>query len=83
VLLTGGHAPAPLQPAAATAAPPLQLAVRHEVVALGYEHDVRVVPSQVPPHSEPSLAHALREPVGAPVTAVHVPSEPLMPHDSH
>ena len=35
-----------------------------------------LLPSQLPPQEEPSLAQAERAPCGAPLTAVHLPTLP-------
>jgi len=61
----------------------VQLAVRQLVVDPGYVQAVRRVPSQDPPHVVPSPVHALRDPVGLPATAVHVPIDPVTLHASH
>jgi hypothetical protein len=79
----GGHAPAPLQLAARVAVPPEHDASRQEVEAVGYAHVARPVPSQAPPHIEPSLAHAARPFTGAPVTGEQVPAFPARLHASH
>lgn len=41
------------------------------------------MPSQRPPHDEPSLAQAGRPPCGAPVAGVQVPSAPVLSQASH
>jgi len=78
-----GQAPAPSQVAEVVATPSLQAAARQASPAPGKEHAEREVPSQAPPHAEPSLAHASRAPWGAPATAVHVPIAPGASHASH
>ncbi len=40
-------------------------------------------PLQAPPHALPSLAHAVRAPCGAPVTAEQLPTEPGTSHAWH
>jgi hypothetical protein len=76
VVVTGaGQAPAPSQSAAAVAVPAEQLAVLQPVVLLGYVQ-VALEPLQLPPQSEPSLVHAVREPCGVPLTSVQVPTLP-------
>ena len=60
----------------------MQLGVPQSVPSAGYVHAARAVPSQVP--SQPSApVQAVREPWGAPVTAVHEPSLPPTSHASH
>jgi hypothetical protein len=83
VVDNAGHAPAPLQPAPAVATPPVQVAARQLVPPLGYVQTARLVPLQVPPHTEPSVAHAALPPTGAPVTAVQVPALPDTLQASH
>ena len=78
-----GHAPAPLQEAGSVATPAAQLAPLHAIAEVGNLHVARETPSHAPPHSEPSVAQLLRGGVGAPVTAVHVPREPVRLHASH
>jgi hypothetical protein len=80
---TGGHAPAPLQPAASVAVLPVHEAARQEVELPGYVHDAVCVPSQLPPHAVPSVAQAVRVPCGAPVVAEHVPTLPVLSHAWH
>ncbi len=46
-------------------------------------HALRLVPSQVPAQTVPSLLHAGLPAAGGPVTAVHVPTLPATLHDSH
>jgi hypothetical protein len=76
VVVTGaGHAPAPSQLAAAVAVPLEQLALRQLVALLGYVQ-VALLPLQLPPQSEPSFVHAVRDPCGAPLTSVQVPTLP-------
>jgi hypothetical protein len=41
------------------------------------------VPSQLPAQTVPSLAHAWREPTGAPTTGMQLPSLPATLHASH
>jgi hypothetical protein len=76
VVTGAGQAPAPSQLAAAVAVPLEQVAVRQLVVLLGYIQADVFEPSQLPPQSEPSLLHAVRDPWGVPVTATQVPTEP-------
>jgi len=83
VVTAVGHVPAPSQPAATVATPPVQLAERQLVEAPGYVHAVRDAPSHEPPHEVPVPVHAVRPPTGAPVTALHVPTEPVALHVSH
>jgi hypothetical protein len=73
----------PTHDAPTVATPPAQLGGRHTVGTSGYVQSVRSVPLQTPPQTEPSLAHALRPPTGAPVTAVHVPVALATLHASH
>jgi hypothetical protein len=82
VVAGAGQLPMPSQVAAAVALPSAQLAVRHDVVAGGYVHAARWVPSQVPPQV-PVPLHAERMPRGAPVTAVQVPTDFATSHASH
>ena len=42
-----------------------------------------VLPWQAPPHTPPSVSQAARPPVGAPVTAEQVPTEPETTQDAH
>jgi hypothetical protein len=72
-VLTAGHEPA-LQFAAAVAVPLVQLAPRH--CDVGYAQELALLPSQLPPQEEPSLAQAERAPCGAPLTVVHLPTLP-------
>jgi hypothetical protein len=44
---------------------------------------MRTLPSQVPPQSDPSVAHGGRCPRGSPVTALQVPWLPVTLHASH
>src|SRR4051812_35606574 len=74
VVDAAGHAPAPLQLAAAVAVPAAQLAPRH--CPAGYAQETPLTPSQAPPQEDPSLAHAARPPGGDPATATHWPIEP-------
>jgi hypothetical protein len=83
VVAAAGHEPAPLQPAAAVAVPLEQEALRHDVELPGYAHAVRSEPLQLPPHADPSLAHAGRPPDGAPLTGEQVPVDPARLHASH
>jgi hypothetical protein len=46
-------------------------------------HAVRNAPSHFPPHADPSLAHAVRLPTGAPVAGLQVPVDPDTLHASH
>jgi hypothetical protein len=71
-----GQSPVPLHDAEAVCVPAVQLAARHEVPDPGYAHALVVTPSQAPPHELPSVVQAVREPCGAPVTAVQVPALP-------
>ena len=75
-----GHEP-PLQLAATVAVPLLQEAPRHCVV--GYPQAAVLLPSQLPPQALPSLAQAVREPWGAPLTATHWPTLPATSHAWH
>ena len=63
----------PLQEAAAVCVPAVQLAARQPVPEPGYAQALVATPSQAPPQALPSEVQAVREPCGAPVTAVHVP----------
>jgi hypothetical protein len=65
-----------LQEAAAVAVPLEQLALRQLVDPPGYAQAAVLVPSQLPPHDEPSVVHAVRPPCGAPATATQVPTLP-------
>ena len=78
---TAGHEPAPVQLAAAVATPLAHEAARH--CEVGYVHDAVSVPLHEPPHALPSVAHAERGAVGAPVTAEHVPCLPTRLHAAH
>jgi hypothetical protein len=78
-----GQAPAPLHAAANVAVLPTHDGARHCVVLAGYVHAVRSVPLQVPPQMLLSVAHAVREPCGVPVTGEHVPTLPATSQASH
>jgi hypothetical protein len=69
-----GHWPVPAHVAASVSSPVAQLALRQEVSPAGYAQAVAELPSQAPPHDEPSLVHAARVPTGAPVTLAQWPS---------
>jgi hypothetical protein len=57
--------------------------VRQLVDAPGYVQAV-AVPPHMPPHAVPSVAHAARDPCGAPdVSVVHVPTWPVASHAWH
>jgi len=71
-----GQLPVPVQLAARTAVPLVQLAVRHRVSPLGYAQARASVPLQVPPHIVPSELQARRVPWGAPLTGAQVPTKP-------
>jgi hypothetical protein len=51
-----------------------QLAGRHSVPLAGKAHALRFAGSQLPLQLEPSPAHAVREPTGAPLTPLQVPA---------
>ena len=44
---------------------------------------MREEPSQVPPQSEPSVAHAARPPRGSPIAGAHTPTLPVTLQASH
>ncbi len=73
---TAGQSPAPLQDAPSVAVSAVQDGARQETESPGNVHAAEWTPSQLPPHEEPSLAQAEREPCGAPLTAVQVPTLP-------
>ncbi len=83
MVVAAGQDPAPLQLAAAVAAPPVQLAARQLVDAAGYEQVARRLPLHVPPQALPSEAQAGLPPTGAPDTATHAPTLPATLQDSH
>jgi hypothetical protein len=62
VVLSALQLPLPPQVASSVAMPALQLATRQTSEVPGYWQSVRLLPSQLPPHAEPSVTHALREP---------------------
>jgi hypothetical protein len=68
--------PAPPHTAWAVAIPPTHDAAPHTVPLPGWVHAFAFVPSQEPPHADPSLAHAARAPCGWPETGTQVPTEP-------
>ena len=75
--LSETQAPSELQLIATVATPFEQDAGAHCVLPLGKSHLVALVPSQVPPQSEPSLAQVGRRPCGSPaVKVVQVPAWP-------
>lgn len=78
-----GQDPAPVQNASSVATSAEHVDARHCTVPPGNVQLVRLVPSQAPPHVEPSLAHGARTPRGDPTTGVHVPSAPATSHASH
>ena len=78
-----GHEPVPTHTAETVDTWPEQLCARHVVVPLGYAHEARFDPSQLPAHAEPSELHDACPVVGAPLTGLHVPSFPAIAHDSH
>jgi hypothetical protein len=53
-----GQSPLPLHVAPTVATAAVQLASRHDAVGPGYTQPTRVVPSQIPPHEEPSVTQA-------------------------
>lgn len=81
------HAPLPLHDAGATFAKVLPLpgvhTDGHAVPLPGYVHDAVLTPLHVPAHIASVALQAVRGATGAPVTAVHVPSEPVTLHASH
>jgi hypothetical protein len=80
---TAGHAPAPSQEAPSVAVPAAQDGPRQETGSPGYVQAAGWVPSQLPPHTVPSEAQAVRCPCGAPVEGEHVPALPATSHASH
>lgn len=83
VVTGAGQLPPPVQFANAVATPAVQLAARHGVELDKYAHALTLTPSHAPLQLEPSPLHAARGAIGAPVTAVHVPTEPLTLHAWH
>jgi hypothetical protein len=77
------QAPAELQPAARVATLLVHEGPLHCVVALGKLQAVVFEPLQSPPHTEPSVAQAVRAPCGAPLTAEQTPRSPLTSHAWH
>jgi hypothetical protein len=77
------QAPAELQPAASVATLLVHEGPLHCVVALGKLQAVVFEPLQSPPHTEPSVAQAVRAPCGAPLTAEQTPRSPLTSHAWH
>jgi hypothetical protein len=75
-----GHLPEPEHRAARVSSPLAQLALRQEVALAGYAQALAEVPSQAPPHDEPSLVQAGRAPAGAPVTLAQWPLDPQAWH---
>jgi hypothetical protein len=80
---SGGQAPAPSQVAASTATPLLHDGLRQVVPLPGYAQAAGCVPSQAPPHTEPSETQGARPVRGAPATALHVPALPDSAQASH
>ncbi len=72
-----GQEPVPSQNACKVAVSAVQLAARHSVPAPGRAQVTGFVPSQVPPQTDPSVAHADLVPTGAPKTGEQVPSVPV------
>jgi hypothetical protein len=81
--MSGPQVPSPWQLAARVATLLLQDPVRQDFLVPGYAHWSVSVPSQLPAHADPSLAHARRAPCGEPVTAMHTPSLPTTSHAWH
>jgi len=78
---SAGQWPLPSHDAPRVATPAVQDAPRQDDV--GYAQAVALVPSQLPPQAEPSLAQAARVPCGAPVTSTQLPTLPPTSHASH
>ncbi len=76
-----GQLPAPLQDAASVRSEPEQLWLRHEPV--GKVQVAVVDPLQLPPQPLPPSTHAVRPPVGAPVTGLQVATLPLTSQAAH
>jgi hypothetical protein len=76
------QAPLPSQTEAGVAMPAAHLEGVHTVVPSGNAQTLPLVPSQRP-LQPPDPAHAVRGVTGAPLTATHLPGEPLSLHDSH
>lgn len=77
------HAPAPLQVDAPTSESPAHVGAPQLFAAPGSTQASRVSPSQAASHTPPAPAHAVREPWGAPVTAVQAPTWPATLQASH
>jgi hypothetical protein len=77
----GAQAPSPSQVLSASWF--LEQLLPHAVMVAGYEQVRVCMPSHSPPHVVPSPAQAFPVPCGAPVTALHRPSEPLTSQASH
>jgi hypothetical protein len=83
-VVRAGQVPSPAQLAATVSVPALHDGARHCVEAPGKPQDAALEPSQLPPQSDPSEAHAARLPCGGPeVSVVHVPALPETSHASH
>ena len=78
-----GQAPKPSQLAAGTAAPASHFADRQEAWASGKVQTAGCTPSQLPPHTEPSLAQAAREPTGVPLAERQTPGDQPRLHAWH
>jgi hypothetical protein len=75
--VTDAQAPSALQLTATVATPLVHDAGAHCVLPPGKSHDVALVPSQVPPQSEPLPAQVGRRPCGSPeVSVVQLPTWP-------
>ena len=74
--------PRPSQVATVVSVPAVHEGAPHMVWSLGKVQLARFEPSQVPAHT-PLPPQARRPAWGAPVTAVHAPSEPGTSHASH
>ena len=82
-VVTAGQEPLPAQFAASVATPLSQLGGRHCVLLAGKKQARASVPLQYPAHALPSPAQAARDPCGAPMTFVQVPTKPATSQASH
>jgi hypothetical protein len=78
-----GQAPAPSQTPSSVAVPEVHEGARQEVGSAGYAQLDAWIPSQLPPQTVPSEAHATRLPWGAPLAGLHVPTFPATSQASH
>jgi hypothetical protein len=74
--------PEPLQTDAVVTLPLAQLAAVQTVASSGYAHATPFVPSHWALHF-PVPPHAARGLTGSPLTALHLPTDPLSLHDWH